>query len=64
MDSAYQAADVYAARVEADLAFEWLDRAYAQRDPGLTQMKTDPCLRSLHTDPRWDIFLRKMGLAD
>jgi TolB-like protein/tetratricopeptide (TPR) repeat protein len=64
MNSAYQVAEVYAARGEADLAFEWLDRAYAQRDPGLTQMKTDLCLRSLHTDPRWGVFLRKMGLAD
>jgi TolB-like protein/Flp pilus assembly protein TadD len=64
MDSAYQVADVYAVRGEADLAFEWLERAYAQRDPGLTSMKTNPRLRSLHADPRWDVFLRKMGLAD
>jgi len=24
----------------------------------------DPFLRSLHADPRWDAFLRKLGLAD
>jgi TolB-like protein/Tfp pilus assembly protein PilF len=64
IDSAYQVAEVYAARGEADLAFEWLERAYAQRDGGLAEMKTDPRLRSLHVDPRWDAFLRKMGLAD
>jgi tetratricopeptide (TPR) repeat protein len=64
MDSAYQVAEVYAARGEVDLAFEWLDRAYAQRDPGLSAMKAQPLLRPLHTDPRWDVFLRKMGLAD
>jgi tetratricopeptide (TPR) repeat protein len=62
--SAYQVAQVYAARGEANLAFEWLERAYAQRDPGLSQMKIDPRLRSLHADPRWDAFLRKMGLVD
>jgi TolB-like protein/Tfp pilus assembly protein PilF len=63
-EAAYQVAEVYAVRGEADLAFEWLERAYAQRDPGLSQMKPQPLLRSLHADPRWDVFLRKMGLAD
>ena len=51
-------------RNEVDHAFEWLERAYDQRDPGLSEMKTDPLLRSLYADPRWDAFLRKMGLAD
>ena len=64
MDSAYQVAEVYATLGEADLAFEWLERAYAQRDGGLSAMKTHPRLRSLHADPRWDVFLRKMGLID
>ncbi len=63
-DGAVQIAEVHAARGEVDPAFEWLERAYDQRDPGLCQMKCDPLLRSLHADPRWDVFLRKMGLAD
>ena len=63
-DSAYQVAEVYAACSEADLAFAWLERAYVQRDPGLSQMKTEPLFRSLHGDPRWGAFLRKMGFAD
>jgi tetratricopeptide (TPR) repeat protein len=62
--AAYQIAEVNAARGEADHAFEWLERAYSQRDGGLSQMKTQPLLHSLHGDPRWDPFLRKMGLAD
>jgi TolB-like protein len=61
---AYPVAVVYAARGAADLAFEWLERAYGQRDPGLFGVKPDPPLRSLHADPRWEAFLRKMGLAD
>ena len=64
MSSAFQVAEVHAMRGETDLAFEWLDRAYGQRDPGLSYMKPDPLLRSLHADPRWEPFLRKMGLAD
>ena len=35
--AAYQIAAVYAFRGEADRAFEWLERAYAQRDGGLTR---------------------------
>jgi tetratricopeptide (TPR) repeat protein len=62
-ESAYQVAEVYAYRREADLAFEWLERAYAQRDPGLSGIKSNALLRSLHGDPRWQPFLEKMGLA-
>jgi len=63
-DSAVQIADVYGARGEVDRAFEWLERAYEQRDGGLTEMKVSPCLRSLHGDPRWSAFLKKMGLEE
>jgi len=61
-ESAYQIAEVCGARGEIDRAFEWLDRSYRQRDGGLVQMKASPHLRSLHSDPRWDAFLKKMGL--
>ena len=32
-EAAYQVATVYAARNELELAFQWLERAYDQRDP-------------------------------
>ena len=60
--SAYQIAEVHAARNAADDAFAWLERAYAQRDGGLADVKVSPRLRSLHGDPRWGAFLKKMGL--
>ena len=63
-DAAYNIAEVYAARGETERAFEWLEWAYIQRDPGLSQMKPNPLLRALHADPRWGAFLRKMGLSD
>jgi TolB-like protein/cytochrome c-type biogenesis protein CcmH/NrfG len=59
---AFQIAEEYAFRGEADRAFEWLDRAYAQRDAGLTLMKGDPLLKSLEHDPRYAAFLKKMRL--
>ena len=61
---AYQAAEAYAQRGETDQAFEWLERAYAQRDGGLTRIKTSTLLRSLHGDPRWGAFLTKMGFEE
>ena len=62
--AAYQIADVYAYRGDKDRAFEWLERARRQRDGSLGFMRCDPFLANLHEDPRWDVFLRKMGLAD
>jgi TolB-like protein/class 3 adenylate cyclase/Tfp pilus assembly protein PilF len=62
--SAYQVAGVYAYRNEADSAFQWLERTYAQRDPGVTYVKMDPLMRGLRTDPRWRPFIEKLGLAD
>jgi hypothetical protein len=41
-DWAYQIAQVYAFRGESDKSFEWLERAYKQRDPGLPSIKVDP----------------------
>jgi tetratricopeptide (TPR) repeat protein len=61
-DTAHQIAEVHAARSEVDAAFEWLEHAYAQRDGGLMDVRTSPYLRSLHGDPRWGAFLKKMGL--
>ena len=59
---AYQIAEVYAYRREPDKAFEWLDRAYEQRDAGLRSLKIDPHLKSLRHDPRYIELLRKMKL--
>jgi len=61
--AAYQIAEVYAWRGQKDQAFQWLERAYAQRDGGLPEIKLDPLLRSLHTDARFQAMLVKMKLA-
>jgi TolB-like protein/Flp pilus assembly protein TadD len=60
--AAYQIAEAYAFRGEIDNAFDWLEQAYAIRDPGTAQMLVDPLLANLHDDPRWEILLDKMGL--
>ena len=44
-------------------AFEWLERAYAQRDSGFTEMKGDFFLKSLERDPRYIPFLKEGSAA-
>jgi hypothetical protein len=61
--AAYQIAEACAWRGETERAFEWLERAYVQRDPGLAHVKTDPHFKAMHADSRWQPFLEKMGFA-
>ncbi len=63
-DAAYQIAEVYAWRGEKDKAFEWLDRAYTQRDGGLVEMKVDLLIADLRGDPRYRALLHKMNLPE
>jgi serine/threonine-protein kinase len=62
--AAYQIAEAYAYRGDKDNAFEWLERARRQRDPGLGALRMDPLVQNLRSDPRWNQFLHTMGLAD
>jgi TolB-like protein/Tfp pilus assembly protein PilF len=62
--AAYQIAEVYGYRNDRDKAFEWLERARRQRDAGISGLRPDVLLKSLHDDPRWDALLRTLGLAD
>ena len=63
-EMAYQIAEVHAFRGEADLAFEWLERAYDQRDGGVADIKGDRLMRGLVGDPRYKAFLRKLKLPE
>jgi serine/threonine protein kinase/Flp pilus assembly protein TadD len=59
---AFQIAEIYGYRRETDKAFEWLERAYNQRDGGLAEMERDPLLHSIEKDPRYAAFMKKMKL--
>ena len=61
-DSAYQIAEAYAFRGEPGKSFEWLERAYKQRDSGLADIKVDPLMKTLRQDPRYAALLKKMRL--
>jgi hypothetical protein len=53
---------VYGYRGQLDKSFQWLERAYNQRDPGLPSIKVDPLLKNLRHDPRYTEFVKKMRL--
>src|SRR5271157_4681911 len=55
----------YARAGDADKAFEWLDKAYAERDgEDITLLKCDPSFKNLRGDPRFAALLRRMGLPE
>ena len=60
-NSAYNVAYVQAMRGNADLAFQWLDRAIANKDSGLSDLMVEPAFVSIHSDPRWLPLLEKLG---
>jgi len=54
---------LYAYLGNADAAFEWLEKSAAAHDPQIPGIVADPMVDSLHDDPRWLPFLRKVGYA-
>jgi tetratricopeptide (TPR) repeat protein len=62
-EAAFQIAEVYSKMGESDKAFEFLYIA-VDTDPGITEILGCPQLRALHTDPRWEPLLRKIGIPE
>ena len=60
--AAYQVAQVYALRKDADQTFAWLDRAWANRDGGINLLLFDPFILGYKDDPRFAAFCKKVGL--
>ena len=60
-DAAYNIACVMAFRGEADLAFEWLEKAAQYNDPGLPEVLTDPLFTNIQYDSRWLPYLDRIG---
>ena len=58
----FQIAAVYGLRKEPDKMFDWLDRAYTERDSGLTQLLVTPFILTYKNDPRFAAFCQKLKL--
>ena len=61
-DAAAIIGKLHAYRGDADAAFEWLDRAYDQKDPLVGWIRKDPLLANVRDDPRFAALLRRMDL--
>jgi DNA-binding winged helix-turn-helix (wHTH) protein/Tfp pilus assembly protein PilF len=59
----YPTAAIYAALGERDLAFEFLERAFAARDPMMVSINVDPAFDGLRPDPRFADLLRRVGIG-
>jgi len=59
---AFQIAQAYAIGGNADSTFEWLDRAWTNRDVGVLYLLYDPFVTRYRSDPRFGAFCRKAGL--
>ena len=47
-----------------DAAFAHLEDAFRQRDSGLLQLRTDPDLDPIRSDPRFDQLVRRLGMSE
>ena len=61
---AYSIATIYAFENRSDQAFDWLDRALAQHAGDVIGTGVDPFLKSLHNEPRFAAFLKKVQLPN
>ncbi|HWT02060.1 MAG TPA: protein kinase [Pyrinomonadaceae bacterium] len=61
--SPYSIALIHAALGDKEQAFEWLERAYGERDESFIHLKVDPRLDSLRADPRLTEMLQLIKLA-
>jgi TolB-like protein/Flp pilus assembly protein TadD len=61
-DGSYEIAQVYALRNETNKVFEWLDRAWSNREFDVGTLLFDPLILRYKDDPRFAAFCRKVGL--
>ncbi len=55
---------IYTALGENDLAFKWLDKAFAERDFWTIWLPVDPRYDVLKSDPRFDLYVRRISPID
>nr|MDQ3040063.1 tetratricopeptide repeat protein [Pseudomonadota bacterium] len=61
---AFQIAQLFAVRGEPDQMFEWLDRAWKARDPGMQSLLYDALLLRYRNDPRYAALAKEVGLPN
>ncbi|MEQ1920998.1 MAG: tetratricopeptide repeat protein [Pyrinomonadaceae bacterium] len=54
----------YARLQDKDKTFEYLNKAYEQREPQIAELKVDPPFKFLRDDPRFKELVRKVGIPE
>ena len=62
--SPFAIATAFAWRGKIDKVFEWMERAYQQRDAGLALLQAITGLSEVRKDPRYKLLLRKMNFPE
>lgn len=60
--SSFDMVEIYAQVGDKDKAFEWLERASAERTYMMIYLKVAPNLDPLRSDPRFTSMLHRVGL--
>ncbi|MBT8065827.1 MAG: tetratricopeptide repeat protein [Gammaproteobacteria bacterium] len=60
----YTIARVYGYRGEVDKTFKWLDAMLEKNDHYPTFILAETAFHSIHSDPRWELVLEKLGLLE
>ena len=60
----YSVAQGYIALGQMDRAFEWLEKAFRERDWLMTYIGVDPAMDPLRSDPRFQSLLRRMNFPE
>jgi TolB-like protein/tetratricopeptide (TPR) repeat protein len=63
-DDLYFVTALYAASGEDDKALDLLEQLYARRDNDLVQLKVDPRMDNLRSNPRFQALLRRMNFPE
>jgi tetratricopeptide (TPR) repeat protein len=61
--SSFQIASIYAGLGENDQAFALLEKAYEERSPELVNLRVEPSLDNLRSDPRFTDLAARIGLV-
>ena len=62
--SPYDMAVVYTGLGDKDQAFDWLEKAYQERNSGMPMLTVDPLVDTLRGDQRFSDLVRRIGLAE
>jgi tetratricopeptide (TPR) repeat protein len=60
--NAFNIAAAYAEAGEGDSAFQWLEKAYAERSPQLLHVVAVPDFDGIRADPRYADLIRRIGI--